>query len=124
MYYYISLAACFKELTSSLMSSVCVAPNGVYTVPTCHHVSGELLPRLFTLTEREVRCERWEVRISILSLISHFSYLTSLLAFIFCCTFLRISPTGRYPASLLYGARTFLTYFWYARLFGLLYLLF
>ena len=32
-------------------------------------------------------------------------YLT---AVIFCCTFLKVSLTGRYPASLLYGARTFL----------------
>ena len=29
-------------------------------------------------------------------------------AVIFCCTFLKVSLTGRYPASLLCGARTFL----------------
>jgi len=29
-------------------------------------------------------------------------------AVIFCCTFLKVSLTGRYPASLLYGVRTFL----------------
>ena len=28
-----------------------VAPDGVYTVPACHHASGELLPRLFILTQ-------------------------------------------------------------------------
>ncbi len=29
-------------------------------------------------------------------------------AVIFCCTFLKVTLTGRYPASLLYGAQTFL----------------
>lgn len=67
-----------------LCSYISVAPGGVYTVPICHHISGELLPRLFTLTK--------------------------LMAFIFCCTFLKVTLTGRYPAPLLYGARTFLIY--------------
>ena len=30
------------------------------------------------------------------------------MAVIFCCTFLKVTLTGRYPASSLYGARTFL----------------
>ena len=59
-----------------------VAPDGVYIDLVCHHTSGKLLPHLFTLTSYE--------------------------AVIFCCTFLKVSLTGRYPASLLYGARTFL----------------
>ncbi len=66
----------------------------------CHHTSGELLPRLFNLT---------------------------IMAVIFCCTFLKVSLTGRYPALLLCGARTFLIYSLatlYTRLFDLLYLLF
>ena len=61
-----------------------VAPDGVYTDPVCHHTSGELLPHLFTIASHK----RWAV--------------------IFCCTFLKVSLTGRYPASLLCGARTFL----------------
>ena len=47
-----------------------------------YRFAGELLPRLFTLT--------------------------AYAAVIFCCTILRVTPTGRYPASLPYGARTFL----------------
>ena len=80
-----------------------VAPDGVYTDPVCHHTSGELLPHLFTIASHK----RWAV--------------------IFCCTFLKVSLTGRYPALLLYGARTFLIYSLgalYTRLFNLLYLLF
>ena len=59
-----------------------VAPDGVYIDQICHHTCGKLLPYLFTLTFYK--------------------------AVIFCCTFLKVSLTGRYPASLLYGARTFL----------------
>ncbi len=44
--------------------------------------AGELLPRLFTLT--------------------------AFAAVVFCCTILRVTPTGRYPASSPFGARTFL----------------
>ena len=53
--------------------------------PLCHHNGGELLPRLFTLT--------------------------NFLAVIFCCTFLKVTLTRRYLAPSLYGARTFLS--WY-----------
>ena len=59
-----------------------VAPDGVYIGQPCHHTCGKLLPHLFTLTFYK--------------------------AVIFCCTFLKVSLTGRYPASLLCGARTFL----------------
>ncbi len=42
-------------------------------------------------------------------LLPHLSTLTCFgQAVIFCCTFLRVASTGRYPASLPYGARTFL----------------
>lgn len=37
-----------------------------------------------------------------------FSPLPFKTAVIFCCTFLKVTLTGRYPASLLYGAQTFL----------------
>ena len=37
-----------------------------------------------------------------------FSHLPHKVAFIFCCTFLKVSLTGRYPAPLLCEARTFL----------------
>ena len=62
-----------------------VAPDGVYIDQICHHTCGKLLPHLFTLTFYK--------------------------AVIFCCTFLKVSLTGRYPASLLYGARTFLVHY-------------
>ena len=65
-----------------------VAPDGVYTVPLCHHRSGELLPRLFILTILKLK--------------------VYIIAVIFCCTFLKVTLTRRYLASLLYGARTFL----------------
>ena len=72
----------FRRRRAGLIFFLGVAPDGVYTDPICHHISGELLPHLFILTSKE--------------------------AVIFCCTFLKVSLTGRYPASLLYGARTFL----------------
>ena len=40
---------------ASLIFYLGVAPDGVYTVPVCHHTSGELLPRLFILTGRNRR---------------------------------------------------------------------
>ena len=52
----------------------CCSRWGLHS-PLCHHKGGELLPRLFTLTNS--------------------------LAVIFCCTFLRVAPTRRYLASLL-----------------------
>ena len=54
-----------------------VAPDGVYTDQICHHICGKLLPYLFTLTTSKD------------------------MVVIFCCTFLEVSFTGRYPASLL-----------------------
>ena len=50
-----------------------LAPDGVSQSLFCHQKSGELLPRLSTLT--------------------------GFPAVYFCCTFLRVAPTGRYPAS-------------------------
>ena len=72
----------FRGWRAALALFLGVAPDGVYICPICHHTGGELLPRLFTLT--------------------------TFVAVIFCCTFLKVTLTGRYPASLLYGARTFL----------------
>ena len=60
-----------------------LAPGGVYTDARRYRRAGELLPRLFTLTADSA-------------------------AVIFCCTFLEVTFTGRYPAPLPCGARTFL----------------
>ena len=60
-----------------------LAPGGVYTDARRYRRAGELLPRLFTLTADSA-------------------------AGIFCCTFLEVTFTGRYPAPLPCGARTFL----------------
>jgi hypothetical protein len=53
---------------------------------SCCQERGVLLPRRFTLTNK-----RWR--------------------FVFCCTFPRVTPAGRYPAPFFYGARTFLKAF-------------
>ena len=58
-----------------------LAPGGVYTDARRYRRAGELLPRLFTLTADSA-------------------------AVIFCCTFLEVTFTGRYPAPLPCGART------------------
>lgn len=50
-----------------------LASSGVYMCPPCHQGGGELLPRLSTLT--------------------YYKY-----AVYFCCTSLRVTSTGRYPA--------------------------
>ena len=55
-----------------------------FTASTCLHATSELLP--------------------------HFSTLTDCSAVYFCCTCPRVTPGGRYPLSLPYGARTFLTH--------------
>ena len=60
-----------------------VAPNRVYSDGYFHAPSGELLPRLSTLTSEE--------------------------AVYLCCTFPEVAFGGRYPLSLPCGARTFLT---------------
>lgn len=71
-------------MTSSLFLLIrCCSRWGLQCL-VCHHTSGELLPPLFTLT------------------------LPNSTAVVFCCTFLKVSLTGRYPAPLLFGARTFL----------------
>ena len=71
-----------RKMTSSLsLPARCCSRWGLHCL-ICHHISGRLLPCLFTLTF----CK----------------------AVIFCCTFLKVTLTGRYPASLLYGAQTFL----------------
>jgi len=70
-------------MTSSLnLQSRCCSRWGLHGWEY-HYSHGELLPRLFTLT-------------------------TQSMAVIFCCTFLKVTLTWRYQASLLYGARTFL----------------
>ena len=57
-------------------------------------------------------CSRWGLHCPSMSPYQRWA-LTSpfhpyLTAVIFCCTFLKVALTGRYPASLLCGARTFL----------------
>ena len=59
-----------------------------FTRPVCLHTAGALLPHHFTFTERTLRFPR---------------------LCIFCGTIRRVAPPGRYPASLLYEARTFLS---------------
>ena len=56
-----------------------------FTASTCLHATSELLP--------------------------HFSTLTGKIPAVYlCCTCPRVTPGGRYPLSLPYGARTFLTH--------------
>jgi len=75
----------FRRWRAALTFFLGVAPDGVYIDLICHHISGKLLPHLFTIALANIAK-----------------------AVIFCCTFLKVTLTGRYPASLLYGARTFL----------------
>ena len=91
----------FRRRRADLIFYLGVAPDGVYTDPVCHHTSGELLPRLFILT----------IRFKILSTLWYTFLNKSQMAVIFCCTFLKVTLTRRYLASLLYGARTFLSQF-------------
>ena len=58
-----------------------------FTASSCLHEMGELLPRLSTLTASAQAGA----------------------AVYLCCTCPRVTPGGRYPLSLPYGARTFLT---------------
>ena len=58
-----------------------------FTASTCLHATSELLPHFSTLTGRH-----------------------GLPAVYLCCTCPRVTPGGRYPLSLPYGARTFLTH--------------
>ena len=58
-----------------------------FTASTCLHAMSELLPHFSTLTGRG-----------------------RLPAVYLCCTCPRVTPGGRYPLSLPYGARTFLTH--------------
>ena len=64
-----------------------VAPDRVYSDGRFHTPSGELLPRLSTLTGRRANAEP---------------------AVYLCCTFPEVAFGGRYPLSLPCGARTFL----------------
>ncbi len=92
-----------------------------FTAPTCLHAAGELLPRLSTLTSSE------QVPYPSLRRVRQSSLISLLLLFVsqplrwvvprfwsdgavyLCCTCPRVTPGGRYPLSLPYGARTFLT---------------
>ena len=73
----------WKTTSSLILPARCCSRWGLHCL-ICHHISGRLLPCLFTLT------------------------INFIIAVIFCCTFLKVALTGRYPASLLYGAQTFL----------------
>jgi len=59
-----------------------------FTRPVCYHTAGELLPHHFNLTTDDAT--------------------RPVSAVCFCCTFLKVTFTGRYPAPLPCGARTFL----------------
>ena len=72
---------------AGLCSHTGVAPDRVYSDGRFHTPSGELLPRLSTLT----------------------SSAQSRQAVYLCCTFPEVAFGGRYPLSLPCGARTFLT---------------
>ena len=72
---------------AGLCSHTGVAPDRVYSDGRFHTPSGELLPRLSTLT----------------------SSTQSRRAVYLCCTFPEVAFGGRYPLSLPCGARTFLT---------------
>src|SRR5688572_22548019 len=61
-----------------------LAPGGVYQAPGVTTGTGALLPHRFTLTE--------EKRAAALP------FFASSWRFVFCGTFLRVTPTGRYPA--------------------------
>ena len=71
----------------ALCSHSGVAPDRVYSGGRFHTPSGELLPRLSTLTGRRANAEP---------------------AVYLCCTFPEVAFGGRYPLSLPCGARTFL----------------
>jgi len=45
----------FRRRRAGLIFFLGVAPDGVYTDPICHHISGELLPHLFILTLKSRR---------------------------------------------------------------------
>jgi len=77
-------AAAFQALCDIAQLPPCLVllRMGFTLTQNRHRSAGELLPHLFTLT--------------------------TFVAVVFCCTILRVTPTGRYPASLPCGARTFL----------------
>ena len=75
-----------------------VAPDRVYSDGHFYAPSGELLPRLSTLTSTQERG----------SPAAH-THLKTGEAVYLCCTCPRVAPGGCYPLSLPCGARTFLT---------------
>ena len=62
----------FRRCRASLIFYLGVAPDGVYTVPVCHHTSGELLPRLFILTLRRLFSVALSLRSPSLDVIQHY----------------------------------------------------
>ena len=75
--------------TGQVMCSPTALLRIEFTASSCLHAMGELLPRLSTLTDRPQSGRS---------------------AVYLCCTCPRVTPGGRYPLSLPYGARTFLTH--------------
>ena len=61
-----------------------LAPGGVYQAPGVTTGTGALLPHRFTLTEEKHAAA--------------LPFFASSWRFVFCGTFLRVTPTGRYPA--------------------------
>ena len=83
-----------------------VAPDRVYSDGHFYAPSGELLPRLSTLTAPS---ENETLQLVGSLLVIHFSLVRKDAAVYLCCTCPRVAPGGCYPLSLPCGARTFLT---------------
>ena len=94
-----------------------------FTATDCSQPSGELLPRLSTLTASSQSCislTSAQARKLVHFAAPPFPVRTTLLgsvrstkkdaAVYLCCTFPEVAFGGRYPLSLPYGARTFLTH--------------
>ena len=94
-----------------------------FTAPQCLHAAGELLPRLSTLTPSlqapyPALPRKREIAVTLLLLLFLPEPLRWVLsgarefngAVYLCCTFPEVAFGGRYPLSMPYGARTFLTH--------------
>ena len=124
----------FRENRTKRHCSPAVLLRIEFTAAGCSQPPGELLPRLSTLTTKELRIERGERRVNggiflwrymkavkvIFSMfrfcVKNLSYqlstllsqLSSYEAVFLCCTGPEVAFGGRYPLSLPFGVRTFL----------------
>jgi hypothetical protein len=74
---------------------------------SCHHGRGALLPHHFTLTEL-VGSRQWAVCSRFLHCRLQTADCRLSRRYLFCCTFRRLTPPGRYPAPCTCAVRTFL----------------